>query len=190
MINICCMYEMFDILTDFNKKSISRSFVGDETEVLELLGVCNECSEICPDIIQFNSEEEDYFVFSLDNIDGNIYYSILPAINEKTGKFYGCNGDLFVSTTVPTEFERDVKSYEYIDVDSITRVSFEEETEKNSAEDDNCGIYTEKSDHGITQSWCDGNSYYSRSYYSSDAKNLESIAKEWNDFAQRLQNRG
>lgn len=189
MMNVCCMYGMFDILTDFDEDSISRSFVGNETEIMELLNVCNECSNIVPDIIQFDSEEENYYVFSLDNIDGNIYYSILPAINEKNGKFYGCNGDLFVSTTVPKEFERDVKSYEYIDADSITRVSFEEEIENDSAEDDNCSIYTEKSDHGITQSWCDGNSYYSRSYYSSDAKNLETITKEWNDFAKRLEMR-
>ena len=100
MINVCCMYGMFDILTDFDEDSISRSFVGNETEIMELLNVCNECSNIVPDIIQFDSEEENYYVFSLDNIDGNIYYSILPAINEKNGKFYGCNGDLFVSTTV------------------------------------------------------------------------------------------
>ena len=186
MIYVNNMYELYDILTDFDEDSTSRSFVGNETEVMGLLSKCNEFSSFLPDTIQFNSEDEDYYVFSLDKIDDEVFYTILPAINENTGKFYGCKGDLFVSTTVPDEFEKDANSYVYIKSDSITRISIK--SKENDSDKNN--IFTVKSDCGITQSWSDGDSYYSRSYFSSDAKNLENIAKEWNDFAQRLQNRG
>ena len=196
MIKIDNMYNMAAILMEFDCDTMSNSFVGNEFEVLDLLGAFNECVDISPDIIQFDSEKEGYYVFTVDRIKSDVVYSILPAVNDKTGKFYGVNGNIFVSTSVPENFEEDVKSYPHISVDTIIRVSVWD----NDEDEDDCDtcpykreakaeIYTNKSDEGITQSWTDGKgSYFSRSYYSSDKDTMDRVVREWNDFAKKLNN--
>ena len=195
------MYEMVALLMMFDEDSTARSFVGNEFEVLELLGAFNECVDIAPDLIQFNSEEEGYYVFTVDRIESNLVYSILPALNEKVGKFYGINGDVFVSSMVPETFEKDIKTYKYISVDSVTRVSIwdtDTDDETNDcnencgncplkSKDDNLNIITEKNDNNIVQTWTDGKgNYFSRSYYSSDKDTMNKVMHEWEDFAKRL----
>ena len=195
MIRVNNMYDIVDLLTDLDEDSITRSFVGDECEVLELMGTFNECTDIIPDLIQFDSEEAGYYVFMVDRIGSDIVYSIFSAVNNSNGKFYGVNGDIFVSTSVPEEFEEDVNSYKHIDVDSIVRVAFDEEDDDEC--DGNCSdcplkentdkpaIYTEKEKDKITQAWTDGDgSYFMRSYYSSDKVNMAKIASEWEAFAE------
>ena len=201
MIKVSDMYELASILMDLDEESVSRSFIGNEYEVIELLGVFNECSYIKPDIIQFDSENEGYYTFTVDRVGSEVVYGIVPAVNKNTNKFYGVNGDIFVSTNVPYGFEKDLKSYPHISVDSVTRVSIWDEDADDDECDGNCddcpfnddkedamsSIYTQRSDNGISQSWIDNNgNYFTRSYYSSNKDSMNSIMREWEAFAKKL----
>ena len=202
MIELNNMYEMTAVLMDLDEDSTTRSFVGNEFEIIDLIGAFNECTDIRPDIIQFDSEEEGYYTFSVDRVEADLVYGIVPAVNEKNGKFYGINGDVFVSSSVPLSFEKDIKSYPHISIDSTTRVNIGLEPMDDDyecdgdcdncpfnveEEEDTSGIYTEKSDGGITQSWTDGKgNYFSRSYYSSNKDSMDKVIREWEDFAKKL----
>lgn len=53
-----------------------------------------------------------------------------------------------------------------------------------SEEDNKDQLVINESPNGLTQSWTNGNSYFSRSFYSSDKDEMEKVKAEWNRFAQ------
>lgn len=186
MLHLKNYYELVDIMTDLDEDTYSINYVGHTEDIYQLLKVINECTNITPDFIEFDSEgdEGETYVFSIDRDNSEITYSIMKAINPRDKKFYGINGEILVASDITDSFEEEIENRPCL-VDFITRVKIGEPENKC----DNI-IFTNKSENGITQSWTDGNSYFSRSYYSSDVKDLESIAQEWNDFAKRLNNKG
>ena len=172
---------------------VVNNFVGDSADVLEVFSELTENVPVIIDCVQFNSEDDGIYCLSVEKFeDDAILVSIVNAINKTNGKFYAINGNIFVADYVSDEFEDDVVSYKHADPGYIVRVSYNYDSCENCehknecAETDNNEVYTEKTDHSIHQSWSDGNSYYSRSFSSSDPKMLDKISKDWADFEKKF----
>ena len=171
---------------------VINNFVGDAWDVLGVLTELTEKVSVELDCIQFNSEDEDgYYCISVEKSeydDDAVLVSVVNAMNETNGKFYGINGNVFVADYVIDSFEKDIKSYQYTDLGYVVRINY--------CDDDSCNqkdccdkkdIYTEKDDHFITQSWTDGNgNYFSHSFSSTSPKMMELVSKEWSEFATKF----
>lgn len=170
---------------------VINNFVGSSFDVLEVL---SELTEKCPvilDCIQFDSEDEDTYCLSVEELDEEaVLVSVVNAVNKTNGKFYAINGNMFVADYISDDFEDDVVSYKHANPKHIIRFEYNNNPCENCEHKDSCKeddenndeVYTEKSDHMICQSWSDGNSYFSRSFSSSDPKMLDKISKEWSEF--------
>lgn len=172
------IYLLLTLDDEDNDDEIVNNYVGDSLDVLSILNELTKNVPVVLDSVQFDSEDVDnLYCISVEKYDDNsILVGIVNAVNPNGNKFYAINGNIFVSDYVSKSFEKDVKSYPYADTGDIIRVCLEDEDE------DEDKIVTEKSDHMIHQAWSDGTSYYSRSFQSSDPKQLDKIVKEWSDF--------
>ena len=179
----------------FDEDYVINNFIGDSTDVLEVLSELTENVPVVIDCIQFDTEDDGIYCLSVEKFDDDkILVGVVNAINSSNGKFYAINGNMFVANYVSDDFENDVVSYKHAEPGHIIRFKYTEDSCENCEHKNTCeldkkddrGIYTEKDDHYITQSWSDGNSYFSISYSSSDPKQMEKISKEWSDFAAKF----
>ena len=170
---------------------IVNNFIGNSFDVLEVLSELTENVPVILDCIQFNSEDEDLYCLSVEELEEEaVLVSVVSAVNKTNGKFYAINGNMFVADYVSEDFEDDVVGYKHANPGHIVRFVYTDNSCENCEHKDCCDldkkdnheISTEKDDHFITQSWSDGNSYFSRSFSSSDPKMLDKISKEWSEF--------
>lgn len=177
-----------------NDEYVINNFVGSSFDVLEVL---SELTEKCPvilDCIQFDSEDEDIYCLSVEELDEEaVLVSVVSAVNKANGKFYAINGNMFVASYVSEDFESDVVSYKHANPGHIIRFGYVndpcdkcEHKDYCQEDENNDEIYTEKNDHMIHQSWSDGKSYFSRSFSSSDSEMLKKISKEWENFEKKF----
>lgn len=172
-----------------NDEYVINNFVGTSLDVLEVLSELTENVPVVIDCLQFNSEDDNIYCLSVENLDDDaVLVSVVDAVNMTNGKFYAINGNIFVADYVSENFENDVASYKHANPGHIVRFTYDccncHDCEDD--EDNNNEIYTEKNEHMIHQSWSDGTSYYSRSFSSSDSKKLDEISKEWSDFEKKF----
>ena len=177
---------------------VVNNFVGDSLDVLTILTELTQNVSVTLDCIQFDSENYDGFycisVEKDEDYEETVLVSVVGAENEEKGKFYGINGNVFVANYIPERFEKDIKNYKQTDLGHIIRIDFgdhcdscEHKEECNSINKDTSKIHMDEDDHFITQSWTDGKgNYFSRSFSSSDSKQMDKISKEWADFADRF----
>lgn len=174
-----------------NGDYVINNFIGSSFDVLEVLSELTENVPVVLDCIQFNTEDDGIYCLSVEKFEeNNILVSVVNAVNSSNGKFYAINGNMFVADYVSEDFESDVVSYKHAEPGHIVRFKYAENSCENCEHKDSCKeddenndeVYTEKSDHMICQSWSDGNSYFSRSFSSSDPKMLDKISKEWSEF--------
>lgn len=178
MIYVSDLEEVMDIMLDAIEDEDSVNFVADQDVVRTLMQIFCFNTDITPDLIQFDSEEDDYYYFSLDRSDEEeITFSIYNAIGED-GEFIGMAGLLLVDEDVPEEFEEEVSEW---NIGNPIRVVFESEDDEDCDGDcDNCPhedgltVLTDDDDniHGFHKEWKneeDGvKSYYFFSFHSSD----------------------
>ena len=188
------VYVLLTLDIEGKEDCVVNNFVGDAIDVLGVFGELTENVPVVMDCIQFDSEDDKgYYCLSVEKYDDeSILVSVVNAVNEKTGKYYAINGNVFVADYISEKFEKDIKSYPHADLGRVLRVNLDwGDNEDNPCEDCNLKesceksdreIYTEKDKNSITQSWTDGSSYYSRSFQSSDPKKLDKVAGEWSDF--------
>ena len=178
-----------------NEDYVINNFIGNSFDILEVLSELTENVPVILDCIQFDSEDDDVYCLSVEKLeDDAVLVSVVNAVNKTNGKFYAINGNMFVADYVSEDFEDDVISYKHAEPGPIIRFNYVNdlcngcEHKESCKEDDekNDEVYTEKNDHMIHQSWSDGNSYFSRSFSSSDPKLLDKISKEWSTFETKL----
>lgn len=174
---------------------VINNFIGSSFDILEVLSELTENVPVVLDCVQFDSEDEDIYCLSVEELEDHAaLVSIVSAVNKTNGKFYAINGNMFVADYVLEDFEGDVMSYKHAEPGHIVRFDFNNKPCENCEhknlckEDDenNDEIYIERNEHMIHQSWSDGTSYYSRSFSSSDSKKLDEISKEWADFEKKF----
>lgn len=196
MINLNINELVYLLLTFDNKyfkdeDCVVNNFIGSSFDILEVLSELTEHVPVILDCIQFDSEDEDIYCLSVEELEEEaVLVSVVNAVNATNGKFYAINGNMFVADYVSEDFEDDVNSYKHAIPGHIVRFVYTNDSCENCEHKDCCDmdkkdnreIATEKDDHFITQSWSDGNSYFSRSFSSSDTKMLDKISKEWADF--------
>ena len=170
---------------------VINNFIGDSTDVLEVLSELTENVPVVLDCIQFNTEDDGTYCLSVEKFEeDNVLVSVVNAVNNSNGKFYAINGNMFVADYVSEDFESDVVSYKHAEPGHIVRFKYAENSCENCEHKDSCdldkkdnhNIATEKDDHYIAQAWTDGKNYFSRSFSSSDPKQMDKVSKEWANF--------
>lgn len=178
-----------------NGDYVVNNFIGNSFDVLEVLSELTEKVPVILDCIQFNSEDEDTYCLSVEELDEEaVLVSVVNTVNKTNGKFYAINGNMFVANYISDDFEDDVVSYKHANPGHIIRFEYNNNPCENCEHKDSCdldekdnhNIATEKDDHYITQAWTDGKNYFSRSFSSSDPKQMDKVSKEWADFEARF----
>lgn len=200
--------ESFDKLLDVLKVAASEedckhaSYISNTNDIAMLMETINKNTNAIPEFINFNNfigEECNYYSLSLDYGEGELKYSITPAIDEK-GKFYPDFGLCLVDECVPDAFETDYKrGYSFNEnYESPIRIYWGEEPEEDDEDDEDCKRCTVNCDascckkneigeaeektridtddkgrvQGFTKSWKDKNSFFKYSYYSTNEEDV------------------
>ena len=206
MLYVESMDEIVDILKEaaFDEDSGHATYVSAETEITALLERVNALTDAKPNYIYFDNSSAGYYSLSLDYIEGELYYSICPALDTDDNTFYPDFGFCLVDECVPKEFERDYKKYGQFDenYEKPIRVYWGEEPENNELDEQcvKCDVdcdapccsknnkISEKTKidtdddgrvWGFTKSWEDNNSHFTYSYHSTNEKDVLDLIKKF-----------
>lgn len=206
MLYIKSFDELLDILREgaFEEDCSHACYIADTEKISSLLESINKLTKAVPEFIDFNNfigEGCPFYNLSLDYDEGDLRYSITPAIDEDGG-FYTDFGLCLVDECVPKSFEKDYKFGEFDrDYQSPIRINWGEEPSEDN--DDDCKKCTydckapcckknnteektkidtddEGNVCGFTKSWKDNNSYFTYSYHSTDENDVLDLMKKFN----------
>ena len=204
MLYIDSFIELVDILKEgaFEEDCKHASYVSNADDITALLEEINEHTKAKPEFVDFNNlrgEGYDYYTLSFDYEDGELRYSITPALDED-GKFYSDFGLCLVDECVPENFEDDyredcdfIRGYESpiriywgeepkdeddcekctynCDAPCCTKTNTEEKTKVDT--DDKGKV------RGFTKTWKDKNSYFTYSYHNTDENDVLDLMKRF-----------
>ena len=181
-------------------------YLADAEKITSLLEKVNNLTNAKPEFIDFNNflgEGCEYYTLALDYFDGDLKYSISPALDED-GDLYSDYGLCLVDEDVYEDFEEEYKTINRHnhDYESPIRIGWGEEPAEESDEDVDCDKCTYNCDApcckrnnteektkidtddngkvcGFTKTWKDKNSYFTYSYHSSKEDDVLDLMKRF-----------
>ena len=180
-------------------------YVGSELDITSLLEKVTAMTDAKPDYVYFNNSADGYYSLSLDCEDGELYFSIYPAFDEKHKEFYSDYGLCLVDEEVPDQYEKDYKKYSRFgkNYESPVRICWGEEESEDNEFDEQCAKCEANCDApccsknneisektkvdtddngrvwGFTKSWKDDNSHFTYSYHSTNEKDVLDLIKKF-----------
>lgn len=205
MLYIKSFIELLDILKEGVREEECghASYISRPSDISMLLETVNKNTSITPEFIDFNNfigEGSNYYTFSFDYLDGELTYSISPAIDEE-GHFYTDFGLCLVDECVPKIFEEEYKEESDLvdDYESPIRICWGEEPEEDEDEDCKkceyecdapcCKMNLEQKTKvdtddngkllGFSKQWKDKNSFFTYSFHSTNEEDVLDLMKKF-----------
>ena len=208
MLYIDSFDELVDILKEcaFEEECGHAFYIADAEKITLLLNSLTKLTNAKLEFIDFNNflgEGCEYYNLSLDYDEGDLRYSVSPAVDED-GDLYPDYGLCLVDECVYEDFEEDYKAISIYneDFESPIRVCWGEEPEEDEEEDKDCKKCTYNCDApccnknnveektkidtdnkgkvcGFTKSWSDKNSFFIYSFRSSNEDDVLDLMKHF-----------